>query len=359
MGVMGVITLDVGTTLTKGGRNGQLLMDTSNPDAPVPLLIPSFYGIDKRTKGSLFKQVRVFVGQEARVKHERTTDDYEITRIMKDAKFTNHIHTTDYLKYLRDTHFGGGKSLGVMHDKLITAVPPGFTQEDINNTKDMLTRVFKGQLTMVSQSFAAAVACDPEMTESPLTMVCDIGGGSSDISIYIQDGLLYSKTSYKAGDSFDQSIVDMVKTKYSVEIDLAKAEGAKIKSGIAIKPEEFKGERPASSKVSGTGQAGTARAVAVVTPEDTFEALDDPLKQIERMIEIGIDQVPKGLRDELVERGCFLTGASSQLRGLDQRFEKRFGIKFTVPEIAPYAVIHGLLEIAKRPDPLLRISQLN
>ena len=79
----------------------------------------------------------------------------------------------------------------------------------------------------------------------------------------------------------------------------------------------------------------------LVTPQDIYEALDEPINDIINTIHYIVDRTPPELSADLLEKGALMTGGGSLINGLSQRIEDRLGISVRVSDNPIAAIVIG------------------
>jgi rod shape-determining protein MreB len=149
-------------------------------------------------------------------------------------------------------------------------------------------------------------------------MICDIGGGTTEVALMSLAGIVEGQSVRVGGDSFDDAIVQFMKNVHSLLIGHNMAEKIKIGIGSAAPLEQ-----ELEMTVKGLDQVSGLPKKVNVTSEDVREALREPVSQIAEAIKTTLERSPPELAADLVDRGIMLAGGSSQLRGLDDLIEEK------------------------------------
>jgi rod shape-determining protein MreB len=64
----------------------------------------------------------------------------------------------------------------------------------------------------------------------------------------------------------------------------------------------------------------------VVTEDEVFEALSEPIHQILDVVRIALEKCPPELSSDIIDRGITMAGGGSLLRNLDKRIAHEVGI---------------------------------
>ncbi len=121
---------------------------------------------------------------------------------------------------------------------------------------------------------AAAIGAGLPIAEPVASMVCDIGGGTTDVAILSLGDIVASRSIRVAGDAMDEAIVDYLKRHYSLRIGVQSAEHVKIEMGSA-----FPLEQELTTEVSGLDTISGVPRKAIITSEEIREALRGPSRR--------------------------------------------------------------------------------
>ncbi len=130
---------------------------------------------------------------------------------------------------------------------------------------------------VMSEAKAAAIGAGLPIAEPVASMICDIGGGTTDVAVLSLGEIVASQSIRVAGDSMDRAIVDYLKRNYSLRVGLAAAEALRIEIGSAYPLEE-----ELVDEVRGIDAVSGLPRKAILTSEEIREALTDPLRSHHR-----------------------------------------------------------------------------
>jgi rod shape-determining protein MreB len=167
-------------------------------------------------------------------------------------------------------------------------------------------------------------------------MVCDIGGGTTDVAVISLGGIVASTSVKCAGNKIDQAIADYIKKAFNLAIGDKTAEEVKMKIGSAVPLEE-----ELSHEIKGRDfLTGLPRSTEVKTNE-IVKAIDNELREIVKAIKIVFQTTPPELAADIIDHGIIMTGGSSQLANLPELVYRRTGVKAYLAEDALYCVAKG------------------
>ena len=184
----------------------------------------------------------------------------------------------------------------------------------------------------------AGIGAGLPVAEPLASMVCDIGGGTTEIAVMSLADVVASQSIRIAGDALDESIVRWLRRRYSLRIGELSAEQLKIAIGsAAVLDHEL------TQEVSGLDTASGIPRRALVTSEEVREALSEPLQEIVDAVRRTIERCPPELIADLADTGMVLTGGGALLRGIDRFLSRQLGIPVRVADSPRTAVVRGAM----------------
>jgi rod shape-determining protein MreB len=174
---------------------------------------------------------------------------------------------------------------------------------------------------------AAAIGAGLPVGEPQGSMVCDIGGGTTEIGVISLGGLVTKRSVKVGGDKLDDAIINWVKKEYSMLIGERMAERIKVEVGSAYPTADL-----AKAEIRGRDLiTGLPRSI-MVTPEEIRKAIEEPVAEIVDTVKVTLDQTPPELSSDIMDRGIVLTGGGALLSGLDERLRSETGMPVTVAD---------------------------
>ncbi|MCH8830204.1 MAG: rod shape-determining protein, partial [Planctomycetes bacterium] len=204
-------------------------------------------------------------------------------------------------------------------------VPGGITPVEKRAVFNSAERAGAGRVYLLQESKAAGIGAGLPISEPMASMICDIGGGTTEIAVLSLADIVVSRSIRIAGDELDEGIVDYMKRHYSLRIGMQTAETLKIRIGSA-----FPLHQELTGEVSGLDTISGVPRKAVVTSEEIREALREPLEAILNAIKSVIENCKPELVADLADNGLVLSGGGALLRGLDELLSEQLGIPVRV-----------------------------
>lgn len=292
---------------------------------------PSVVALQKGTRRVLGRGTAV--GKLARQMVGRTPDAIEAVRPLQGGVITDFELCEAMLAYFIRKATRHGRSL---RPRALIAVPGGITPVEKRAVFTSAERAGAGQVYLIDESKAASIGAGLPIAEPIANMICDIGGGTTDVAILSLGGVVASRSIRIAGDAMDQAIVEYVRQNYSMRIGGSSAEHVKLEIGSA-----FPLETERTAEIRGLDTISGVPRRATITSEEVREALRDPLEAILNCVKQAIEQCHPELVADLSDTGLVLTGGGALLRGLDALMREQLGIAVRIAEEPLTTVARG------------------
>jgi rod shape-determining protein MreB len=222
--------------------------------------------------------------------------------------------------------------------RVLVAVPGCITPVEKRAVYNSAERAGARQVFLVSEAIAAAVGAGLPIAEPVASMVCDIGGGTTDVAVLSLGDVVASQSVRVGGDAMDRAIVDYLKRHYSLRVGIQAAEQLRIDCGSAYPLEQERVE-----EVRGVDVVSGLPRKAAVTSEEVREALAQPLAEIVHAIKQTLDDCSADLAADLVDDGIVLAGGGALLSGIERFLSEETGLPARVIADPLGAVARGTL----------------
>jgi rod shape-determining protein MreB len=295
---------------------------------------PSVVAVQQRTNRILSGGCAV--GHLARQMLGRTPDSIAVVRPLAGGVITDFELCEAMLRYF----FRKAQRAGAlrMRPRVLVAVPGSITPVEKRAVLNSTQRAGARQVFLLSMAKAAAIGVGLPIAEPVASMVCDIGGGTTEVAVMSLADTVAAQSVRTGGDRMDQAIVDYLRRHYSLRIGLPAAERLKIDIGSAYPLEE---ER--AVELSGVDTVSGLPRKATVTSEEIRQALGDPLQEILEAIKATLDHCSPDLAADLVQNGLVLCGGGALLRRIDRFVNEQTGLPVRITPEPLTAVAQGLL----------------
>ena len=260
----------------------------------------------------------VAVGEEAKRILGRTPSKIQAIRPLRDGVIAKLDLTEIMIKYFLDRAISSRR---FVQPRVVIGVPYCITEVERKAVEDSATRAGVSKVECVYESLCAAIGADIPINEPSGHMVCDIGGGTTEISVVSLGDLVVSNAIRLGGDEFDEAIVKHIRSVHNLTIGEQTAEALKVKIGNAA-PESI----IEKMEIKGTDAiTGLPRRLEVDSVE-IREAIKDPVNIIVEWIKRTFSDTPPELGADIIDRGIVLTGGGAMLKGLSRLISKETGV---------------------------------
>jgi rod shape-determining protein MreB and related proteins len=292
----GEIAVDLGTANTVVFVRGEGIV----------LFEPSVIAINELTDEILA------VGEEARSMIGRTPATIRATRPLRHGVITDFDVTEQMLRHFMRRAISGR----FRHPRVVLCVPSGITDVERRAVEEATLAAGASQASLIEEPMAAAIGADLPIADAAGNLIVDIGGGTTEVAVISLGGIVVDRSVPIGGYEMDEAIMDYAKRERGLLIGQERAEEVKIEIGSAL--EETR-DGAAVSEVAGRDRlSGLLRRVAL-RAEEVQRALEPPVERIVQAVRDTLERTPPELSADVVNRGIFLAGGGSLLRGIDAR----------------------------------------
>jgi len=169
-------------------------------------------------------------------------------------------------------------------------------------------------------------------------MIVDIGGGTTEVAILSLGGVVHATSVKAAGDKFDESITEYMRSTHKLAIGETTAERMKKEIGSASPPDDGDGM---TMNVKGRDLITGLPKEISISQRQISEALAEPVAQIIDTIKRALEQTPPELAADIVERGIMMTGGGSLLGNLDKVLRRATSLPISIAEDPLLCVVMG------------------
>lgn len=274
------------------------------------------------------------IGAEAKKMLDRTPQHISVIRPLKNGVISDFEMAEEILKHhLQNLSDGFFHRYGLA----VASTPTNLTEVERKSAEDAIASAGASRVFLVEEPIAAALGARLPIEEPTANMIIDIGGGTSEIAIISVGGTVVSKSLKIAGDKFNEDIIKFVKDEFKLAIGEPTAEQLKITVGSAVPIDE-----KLETTVRGRDLSSGLPKEVLVKNTHVRTALFKSLKALAENTRSLIENSPPELVGDILEKGIYLCGGSSLLRGLDSYLEREISTKTTLIDDPLTCVIRGL-----------------
>ena len=206
-------------------------------------------------------------------------------------------------------------------------IPSCITEVERRAVVEAALKAGAKEVEVVAESLAAAIGAQIPIYEPAGHMVCDIGGGTTEVSVISLGGMVVTHSIRVGGDKFDEAIVNHIKNTHNLRIGKGAAERLKIQIGSAAAEKTIE-----KMEIKGTDAiTGLPRRLEIDSVE-VREALKEPVTKIVEEVKNVLGLTPPELAADIIERGIIMTGGGSMLRELPKLISKETGVPVILVE---------------------------
>jgi len=290
----------------------------------------------------------VAVGGEAKVMLGKTPPHIRAVRPLSHGVISDFEATEELLAYLINKAQGGRARF--FGPRVVVGVPTGVTNVESRAVRDAAFTAGAREVYIIEEPVAGAVGAKLPIHEAVGTMVLDIGGGTCYIAMLSLSGTVASKSSYIAGDHFNDMITDYVRNEFRLSIGERTAEDVKISIGAVLpQPEKI------SRSVRGRDLATGLPREVILSNDHVREAITPSLDGLLDALKDVIEQTSPELLSDVLERGVVVFGGGALLRGLPDLLSQMLGVPVRIASDPLTAVVRGTGIITEDPRPFVDI----
>ena len=299
------------------------------------------------------------IGTEAKRMIGRTPAAIEAVRPLRDGVISDFETTEAMLRYfIQKVHHDPSKGFFSMpkipKPRIVVGIPSGVTEVERRAVQDACLVAGAREAYLIEEPMAAAIGAKLPIEEPEGVMIVDIGGGTTEIAVISLGGMVINKSLRVAGDELDLDIVNYMRTRYGMLIGERTAEEVKLEIGSA---------HPLDGKNDGGVTVIRGRDMATGLPKsirisasEIREAMTPTIIQIVSAVQEVLEETPPELLTDVVERGIYLAGGGSLIRGLDKKIAEETKIPVYVADDPLTTVVRGCGEVLNNLDLLSKVK---
>lgn len=221
--------------------------------------------------------------------------------------------------------------------RVVVCVPSGVSEVEKREVVESLRAAGARKVCLIETVVAAALGAGLDISQPRGCMVCDIGGGTTDIGVISLNGTAASHWIKYAGNSFNEAITEFIVRKYDLLIGPQTAEFIKREIGCVV-PRDALLSVTVKGRHFKTGMPYMIR----INSEDIIEAFEEPAVRICRAVQHTLEETPPALAGDLLTNGgIMLTGGGAKLFGMDRLIAERTKLNVAVAQDSEFCVALG------------------
>jgi len=290
---------------------------------------PTLVAINNRTDQILA------IGDEAKKMLDRVPAHVTLVKPLMNGVISDFEMTEEILKHFLKEASGG--NVLSRYRLAAISVPTNLTEVERKSVEDAVMAAGVSHVLIVEEPIASAIGMRLPVEEATASLMANIGGGSTEISIISVGGSVTSKSIKVAGQQFNDDIMRLMKSEHKLLIGEPTAENIKVSIGSAM-PLKEQTELLVRGRGIGTG---LPKEISVKSSH-VRASLQKSLKAISEAIRLLLEESPPELVGDVYERGIYLAGGGALLRGLDKYLERELSVKTVVVDDPLTCAVRGL-----------------
>lgn len=305
---------------------------------------PSVVAVNTRTNQILA------VGRDAQDMLGKTPPHVVTTKPLSKGLISDFDVTEKMLKYFIDRVHKESFTI-VPRPRVVIGVPLDITEVERKAVEDAALYAGAREVHLVEAPMASALGARLPVSESVGTMLVDIGGGKTEISVISLAGIVTWKSITIAGDEMNKNIIQYARDVFNLMLGERVAEKIKMRIGSAMELSESM-----EMQMRGRDMITGLPKEIIVTNDQIREALARSVDTILENIKSTLEVTPPELVADIYERGIVMTGGGSLLRGLDRLISRGAAIPVRVAEDPTTTLVRGTGNLLDHEDLLRDIA---
>ncbi len=288
---------------------------------------PSVVAMEKNT-GRLLK-----VGMAAERMLGRTPGNVAAIRPIQDGVISDYEMT----ERLMEEMIKKTGTFSLFKPRMLISVSTGISEVEERAVIDAAIQAGARKVYLIEAPIAAALGAGIDISRPDGHLIVDIGAGTTDIAVVSVSGVVESASLKRAGNAFNEAIINYIRRRDSVLIGDATAEELKKSIGCVY-------PRPETTVVEVKGRClmtGLPRVISI-SSNDIIEAFGEVTQQIVDAIHRVLENTPPELVSDISVNGITLTGGGSLLWGFDKLIELSTNIPTHIADDAELCVAYGI-----------------
>lgn len=310
---------------------------------------PSVVTRHRRTKQVLA------IGTDAKKMLGKAPQTIEVIRPLRDGVISDFDATGAMLAhYIKYVHEPTRRAFlpRVPRPKVVIGIPSGVTDVERRAVHEAAILAGARQAFLVEEPIAAAVGADLPIEESGGSMICDIGGGTTEIAVLSMSSVVAKHSIRVGGDEIDEAIAQHLRLKHALLIGEKSAEDVKLAIGSAFPV----GAADRQTVVRGRSlETGLPQSIRLKESE-IRESIVPVIQHIVEAIGDVIEQTPAEFMNDIIERGLVITGGGSLLPGMDKLIATELKLPVWIAEDPLTTVVRGCGKLLDRHDLLTTLA---
>lgn len=300
--------------------------------------------VDEKNILALDHEGRIIaIGDEAFRMNGKTPENITVSFPMKGGVIADFTNMQELLRLFLEQ--AGAKFMSGSKDFFI-AVPNNITDVEKRSFTDLVasSKMRVKKVRIVEKPIADGVGMGLDVKSPTGSMILDIGGDTTEISILSLGGIVISKLIPIGGNKLDEDIVMHIKKESNVIIGQKSAEDLKIHLADAC------GKGTDSMEVMGRNLVSGLPCSLDVPASMVYDAIKEDLFNIMDNLRDILEHTPPEISSDIIHAGVNVTGGCSQIADLEGLIKQETNLKSNFYEDPGDTVIKGIGMIIENDD---------
>lgn len=277
----------------------------------------------------------IAVGHEAKRMLGKTPPHISAIRPLYEGVISDFEVTEQMLKFFIDKVHKETFTI-LPRPRVVIGIPSNITEVEKKAVEDAAKNAGAREVYLVEEPMAAAIGARMQIQEPYGSMIVDIGGGTTDVSIISLGGAVVSRNIRVAGDKLTNDIIHYAKEEYNLLLGEKMAEEIKVSIGSAHELSQ-----PMEIIMRGRDLVSGLPKEVVVDDSEVRYAMEKSVKVIIDAVRSAIEEAPPELVADIMHNGIVLAGGGSLLKGLAKKIEEETLMPVHICEDPLTAVVRG------------------
>lgn len=290
----------------------------------------------------------IAIGTKAQSLLGKTAEDIEVSFPVQYGVIARPGHFETFLQTVFKrvmTDFSLKRTL--MGTKAWYAIPAEASPVEKQFIKEVMSRLGLGRAELVPVVTAAYHNLMSDGASTQGYCVLDIGGQTADIGVFSADSLVEGRTFKWGGLLFTEALQDMIRNEHQCAVGWHATEQVKKDIGRVRFPDQPT-QRPDKTTVRGKDVISQVSKTVVVSADSFEEMFEEIVEEFFSSLEIFFAELPSELVTNSLDQGLYLTGATSQFKGLGDLLSHKLHSSVHYSTQPDTDVVRGMLKYAKK-----------
>jgi rod shape-determining protein MreB len=213
------------------------------------------------------------------------------------------------------------------HPRALVCVSSAITSVERRAVEEATLSAGARTVHLIEEPIAAALGGGLPIDQPNGNCVIDIGGGTTEVAVVTMGGVVASRAVRVGGFDVDDAVQRFLRREYGLAVGERTAETIKKEVGSAYPTED-----EPKAEIRGRELATGSPKTVTVSADEMRHACEEAVSQVAEAVRGALADTSPELAHDVIERGMYLTGGGSLLRGMDARLSAETTIPVRMAE---------------------------